>query len=307
MWDDRTDAILDGDLTAALAYVTPAGGAVVTPVAPIGLRDRQANVVTFTTSLGFGRKLDRIRNDPSVALAYHAREHGFADGDDYVLVQGRATVDERADGDRLDAEVRPAAARFMGPPKTGVFWDRWLQAYYQDRVPVDVAVERVVRWPDLRCAGEPSVVGEAPAESPAPQSPPKNGTGPRVDVDRAAERLRALPHVLLGFRGGDGLPVVVPVEVGDAGADGIELRATPGLLPAGGRRAGVLAHSYRAKLIGLATRQHTGWLEVDGGRAIYAPHTEQGFKAPANKTVLLLANGFMARRGLKKAQRQKAA
>ena len=62
-----------------------------------------------------------------------------------------------------------------------------------------------------------------------------------------------------------------------------------------------------AKLIGLATRQHTGWLEVDGGRAIYAPQTEQGFKAPANKTVLLLANGFMARRGLKKAQRQKAA
>jgi len=30
------------------------------------------------------------------------------------------------------------------------------------------------------------------------------------------------------------------------------------------------------------------------------------FKAPANKTVLLLANGFMARRGLKKARRAAA-
>src|SRR3954447_8269028 len=109
MWDDRIDAILAGDLTAALAYVTPAGGAVVTPVAPIGLRDRAANVVTFTTSLGFGRKLDRIRKDPSVALSYHAREHGFADGDDYVLVQGRAAVDERPHSGRLDTEVRPAS------------------------------------------------------------------------------------------------------------------------------------------------------------------------------------------------------
>jgi hypothetical protein len=33
-----------------------------------------------------------------------------------------------------------------------------------------------------------------------------------------------------------------------------------------------------------------------------APHTESGFRAPANKTVLLLANGFMARRDLKRAR-----
>jgi hypothetical protein len=72
------DGIIRGDLTAALAYVTPAGGAVVTAVAPIGLRDREARTVGFTTSLGFGRKLDRIKENPRVALAYHAREHGFA-------------------------------------------------------------------------------------------------------------------------------------------------------------------------------------------------------------------------------------
>jgi len=59
-----------------------------------------------------------------------------------------------------------------------------------------------------------------------------------------------------------------------------------------------MAHRYEAQLIGLETRQHTGWLD-DG---VYAPHTESGFRAPANKTVLLLANGFMARRGLKRAQ-----
>jgi Pyridoxamine 5'-phosphate oxidase len=91
-WDEEIDGILAGDLTAALAYCTPAGGAAVTPVAPIGLRDRDAGTVTFTTSLGFGRKLDRIERDPRIALAYHAREHGFSDSPRYVLVQGTATV-----------------------------------------------------------------------------------------------------------------------------------------------------------------------------------------------------------------------
>ena len=78
-WPDSVDEIIGGDLTAALAYVTPAGGAVVTAVAPVGLRDRAAGTVTFTTSLGLGRKLERIARNPRVALAYHAREHGFAD------------------------------------------------------------------------------------------------------------------------------------------------------------------------------------------------------------------------------------
>jgi len=150
-WSEADDEILAGDLTAALAYLTPAGGAVLTPVAPIGLRDRDAGTVTFTTSLGFGRKLDRIARNPRVALAYHARDHGFAAAPRFVLVQGTATYD---------------------------------------------------------------------------------------------------------------------------------------------------AHPDEAKLVGLETRQHTGWLH-DG---IYAPHTDNGFRAPANKTLLLLANGYMARQGLKKAR-----
>ena len=62
--------------------------------------------------------------------------------------------------------------------------------------------------------------------------------------------------------------------------------------------AGLLAHGFRAQLVGLDVRQYTGWLAED----IYAPHTEKGFRAPANKTLLLLANGFMARRGLKQAR-----
>ena len=121
-----------------------------------------------------------------------------------------------------------------------------------------------------------------------------------MDAGRAAKRLRAQPHVLLGYAGTDGYPMVVPVTVGAADANGIALE---GPLPGGGRRAGLLGHRFESKLIGLEAHQYTGWLQ-DG---IYAPHTESGFRAPANKTVLLLANGFLAKRGLKKARAAQAA
>src|SRR6185295_50626 len=101
------------------------------------LRDREAGTVTFTTSLGLGKKLERIERDPHVALAYHAREHGFASGTQYVLVQGTAAANRKPDRDYLEAEIGPAAERFMGPRKEGrLFWDRWLREYYSVRVPV---------------------------------------------------------------------------------------------------------------------------------------------------------------------------
>jgi hypothetical protein len=296
VWSDAEDAIIGGDLTAALAYLTPAGGAVVTPVAPVGLRDRDGGTVGFTTSLGFGRKLDRIKANPRVALAYHAREHGFAREPLFVLVQGEASYDANPDRATLMERVQPASARFVGQPRRGLFWDRWLSAYYADRVLVTVRVRRVITWPDLTCAGEPSSAGEPlPADEPESQAPPAKGTGPRVDGERAAQRMRKLPHLLLGYACADGHPMVVPVSAGAAEGAGIALS---GCLPPGERRAGMLAHRYEAKLIGLESRRYTGWL-ADGR---YAPHTEGGFRAPANKTLLLLANGFMAQRGLKRAR-----
>src|SRR5438105_8749272 len=133
---DTADEVIGGDLTAAVAYVTPAGGAVVTAVAPIGLRDRDAGTVTFTTSLGFGRKLERLRREPRMALAYHARDHGLSDRPEYVLVQGRATIVEAPDREYLDSVVQPADERFMRPPRRRVVWDRSPAVYFCDRVAV---------------------------------------------------------------------------------------------------------------------------------------------------------------------------
>ncbi len=291
LWPDADDEIIGGDLTAALAYCTPAGGAVATPVAPVGLRDRGAGTVSFTTSLGFGRKLDRIARNPRVALAYHAREHGFARSERFVLVQGHASFDPHPNPDVLAQIVRPASERFMGAAKTGRFWDWWLRAYYASRILVTVHVERVSSWPDLACRGVRDVAGrEVPDGPPASQRPPRGGTAPRVELAPAARRLRRLPHVLAAYVGADGFPEVVPVTLGRADPSGIALH---GPLPHGARRAGLLAHSYQPQLIGLRTVTHTGWLD----EGVYAPHTTAGFRAPPNKTLLLLANGFAARRG----------
>jgi hypothetical protein len=304
-WSDEIDAIFGGDLTAALTYLTPAGGAVATCVAPVGLRDRQAGWVGFTTSLGFGKKLDRIGRDAHVAMAFHAREHGTAHSQRYVLVQGRAEIVPDPDA-ALRTLVYDQAVHILGPVKRGrLFWDRWLREYYAVRVPVLVHLDRILTWPNLRCAGRPEVLGiPAPLEPPAPQNPPKGGTGPRLDSARAARRCRAKRHQLLAYRGADGYPVTIPVQVQEGGPDGMRLRAVPGLLPAGGRRAGLLAHSYRPQLIGLATRYHTGWLEADpDGTATYAPHTAAGFVAPPNKTLLLLSNGLLAKLGVRSARK----
>jgi hypothetical protein len=303
VWDDDVDAILAGDLTAALGYRTPAGGVVLQAVAPIGLHDRAAGTVGFTTSLGFSRKLASIARDPRVAMAFHAREHGFADAQLYVLVQGRArVVDRPSEEDR--ALIRTQAAKYLGPGREGLFWDRWLREYYDVRVPVHVDVDRIVVCPDLACAGPPRVIGEAlSASEPDPQRPPARGTGPRVDIARAHRRVRGTQHTLLGFAGADGRPVIVPVEIQDVDSRGLRLAAAAPL-PSGGRRAGLLGHSYRPQLIGLETRQYTGWLEVDeAGRALYAPHSEIGYRAPPNKTLLLLLNGLLAKRGVRAARK----
>ena len=111
-WPDAVDEVLDCDLTAALSYSTPAKGAVPSAVAPIGMHDREAGTVGFTTSLGFGKKLERIQQNPRVALAYHDREHGFASGSDVPqCVRVEHDADAVANDAERERERRRAAAR----------------------------------------------------------------------------------------------------------------------------------------------------------------------------------------------------
>lgn len=303
-WSDAVDETIRGDLVVAAAYLTPAGGAVVTSVATCGLDRRAEGVLGFTTSLGFGRKLEHIIREPRVALAFHTRRHGFCDSPLFVLAQGTASVELKPSRERLEAFV-PQAERYLGKTKRGPLWDRLLKEYYWERVFVDLAVKRLVVWPDLEARGGADVLGAVPFDAPLPQPAPATGTEPRLEVRRVARQIAKLPHQVIAFRGADGFPVVVPVHVTAHDRAGLSVRAADGLLPRGGRRAGLLAHDFGALLNGLTSRMLTGWLSVsDDGTASYAPFTSKGLAAPPLKDLLLVANGLFAKVGYRQAVRR---
>jgi hypothetical protein len=292
-WSDDVDEILTSDLAAAFAYLTPAKGVVISPMAPLGLRDREAGTVTVTTSQALWKKLERIRRNSGVALAYHAREHGLTEKPGFVLVQGRASFPTTADRAWLES-ITPEWERFLGP-RSGGLGGHMLDVYYWHRVAITIQVERIVAYPDDAAAGEPQLMGEPPAEPARPQEPPRGGTGPRIDATKVAAHARRLPHTLLGWCGSDEMPVIVPAAAVEAGDSGVQLRVPSGAVPEGGRRAGLTSHQFQPRMIGQEQRVHTGWLQSDGSdRAQYAPHTKAGYRLPRSKLAFTLASGSIA-------------
>jgi hypothetical protein len=301
-WPGEVDQILDGDHAVILAYVTPARGVVLAPVSNFGLHDRAAGVVTVNSSVGAWKKLDRIQRNPHVALAFHTRAHATHSRPEYVLVQGRATL-QRPVADYPSTVIenweRLEPWRDLGP-----IWKRWLRVYAL-RVEIRIAVERVTVWPELGCCGVPSTFGTPPpGEPPSPQSPPAKGTGPRIDPGRAARTAARLPVTLLGWVGSDGFPVVVPVEVGPAGEHGIRLDAPEGAVPPGGRRAGLTSHWFSRGVVGQRQQIHTGWMvgEPEGRTVTYSPHTKAAYRMPPSRFVYRTAVGMATRLGYRRAR-----
>jgi hypothetical protein len=313
-WPETVDEIFGGDQCVALGYVTPAQGVVLAPVTNFALHDRAKGTVGVNSSVGMWRKLEALRRNPRVALAFHTRAHGHGGPGhsaraEYVLVQGDATLSSLSDPEAWLQTIGENWERFSGESRdVGLLWERWLRAYHW-RVNVEIAVKRTIVWPDLACRGVPRVYGAPlPAEPPPAQRPPAKGTGPRVDHARAAKRARGLADVLLGWTDAGGYPVIAPVQVAGADERGILLTAPAGLIPPGERRAGLLAHEFSRHVVGQHQRKHTGWLTVHptGGadrQILYAPHTQSGYHLPPSRLLFKLAGGFVSRRGLREAKR----
>lgn len=306
-WPDSIDEIIGGDDVVMLAYATPANGVVLTPVTNFAMRDRAAGTFTVNSSVGAPKKLARMRSNPNVAIAFHSRAHARHERPEYVLLQGRATLSDPIP-DYPSAFLEDWER--VEPWRDVSGWrKRWLRVY-ATRVSIEIAVERLVVWPDLACTGKSDAVGaRLPGGDPGPQRPPGRGTGPRVDPTRTAARARSLPHVLLGWIGADGLPFVVPVKPEGVEAGTIALDAPSGLVPSGGRRAGLTAHRFARHAIGQHQRVHTGWLEADSAsdRVRYAPHTSASYRFPASELVFHLVAGGGTRWRYRCAQRATAA
>nr|WP_221383182.1 hypothetical protein [Actinoplanes polyasparticus] len=319
VWSDEVQSVFAGDLVAAAAYLTPAGGAVVIPVSPIGLVNRVAGSVAITTSLAFPRKLQRLSQEPRTAVAYHTRQHGFATSSRFVLAQGTAVIPDGPSPEHL-ALINEHADKFFGETPTGPFWDWALREYLEHRLVIDIPLSRVASWPLARrsgaswtdtdgstdASGPPEVSGTPWPLPPEPQEPPAKGTGPRVDTAKFARQAQKLPHQVLAFRGSDGFPVIAAVRVTGYSDRGLHVDAAPGVLPPGGRRSGFAAHAYRPQAAGVSCRIGTGWLEVTEGSAVWAPHTSGGFSSPPGKTFHLLGNGLLSKYLIAKMRRSGA-
>jgi hypothetical protein len=288
-WPESVDPIVDRDHVVMLAYATPARGTVLLPVTNFGIRDREAGTITVNSSVGAWRKLERMRRDPHVALAFHTRRHADHDRDEYLLVQGTANLSEPIPdypSTVIDHWERVEPWRDLNP-----LWKRWLRVYAL-RVAIEVRAERVVVWPGLDCSGTAEVHGPPPPPEPAPQSPPRKGMGPRIDHRRAARRAARLPDVLLGWIGADRFPTVIPVRIDGTADDGILLEAPKGLVPAGGRRAALTAHWFSRNVVGQNQRKHTGWLDTrPDGRLVYSPHTDSSYRFPPSPLLFRLVAG----------------
>ena len=196
-WDDNVDDIITGDAAVGFAYVTPAKGVVIFPMAPMGLRDREAGTITVTSSLGLPKKIARMRENPSVAIAYHAREHGFSTRPEYVVVQGTASVPEHPDRPWLES-ITPEWERFLGSTSRPVArsWPQHLllgTARDPDHGPSHPGVRRALPREGHR---------GAPPRGPGSTDPTQEGDGaPRPDhEDGGAHRPLAALAARLGRR-----------------------------------------------------------------------------------------------------------
>ncbi len=169
---------------------------------------------------------------------------------------------------RWPTTPQPSSSTGSGWSRGAIFeplWKRWLTIYAL-RVEVQIAVERVIVYPDISCRGSREVFGaELPAEPPPSQSPPAKGTAPRINQTRAARQAARLPNLLIGWVDTDGLPMVIPAEVSGSNDRGIVLDVPALTVPPGARRAGLTAHWFSHGVVGQRQNIHTGWMQAAPG------------------------------------------
>lgn len=284
---DHIADILRNDVCVALAYRTPAAGVVMTPVSTIGMFDPAAGTVATTSSFGNWKKMRRMQQDDRVAFVYHTRQHSSVGHPQVVVVQGRASFPDRATGSWATPGAEQRMHEFLPDRPTGRFM-RWVtREYYDQRVMITVAIERVI-----------VDAADLPAAPPS-QSAPANGTAARVRARKYRSRWDKSTDVLLGYVDSAGFPMA---HVVTATLDEDDVVVADPALPEGSRRAGLLAHWFAPRLVGQGSVVSTGWLQVDArGSARFSPHTASGYDLPPSMFMFHLAGGLAVKFGWRKA------
>ncbi len=206
------DEILGGDLAAGFAYLTPAKGVVITPMAPLGLRDRETG---HGDPLHLARALEEARPDPPQPRRRRrlprprARPHGSArlrpgPGPRVLRPEPRSRV-ARVDHARVGPVPRAAVDRSSWGARSTSTTGSGSRS--RSRSSASSPIRRPTPRACRRCSAR------IRRRRPTPQSEPKGGTGPAPGRRRRPRRTTSDCRTPWSAGAGPtSLPKVVPVR-----------------------------------------------------------------------------------------------
>jgi hypothetical protein len=248
-----------------------------------------AATIDITTGLGYPKKADDARRNPSVSLFFSDPTGSGLESGVRVLVQGTAEVDDQnldANRERYWRESwdKLPGIRKAHPPKPV----RGLFNWYYTRIYVKVRPERVFVWRDGDCSREPDVIGSHleevrsghSEEPPEPHEPPSGGAVPwDARIGQLGSRH---PDAVLSWVAPDGFPLSIRVRPEpDAVQSRVRLDPSPAGLPIVEGCACLTAHAHGPKFEWQENFQVRGDLVRDGDRWALVPHKlVGGFELP---------------------------
>lgn len=274
-----------------------------------------AETIDVTTGLGYPKKANDARANPSVSLFFSDHTgSGLADGR-RVLVQGTAEVDDRdldANRERYwrESGEKLPETKDMHPPA----FLRSLFAWYYARIYVKVRPERVFVWPDGDQSKPPEVIDSHVEEvrsghSEEPLEPHAEPTGGARAWDGRIDELGSrYETAVLAWVAPDGFPLSARVPVvPEPAMERIAIGHGPAGLPLTEGRACLTAHRHGEEFTWQENFQVRGDLVREGDSWALVPHKlVGGFELPKGRVATMRANFSKARRFHRTAKRELA-
>jgi hypothetical protein len=288
----EVQAVFDRFVTCEYTTIDSRGAPITWPVTPYYRPGDPC--IDVTTGLGYPKKANDARANPSVALLFSDPTGCGLEDAPMVLVQGTADVDDQdldANRERYEREAvekLPATKRML-PPKALRGWLNW----YFTRIYVHVRPERVYMWRSGDINAEPELwdahmeeVRSGHDEAPAGIHERPEG-GEDVWDERIDQLGQMYSTAVLSLVAPDGFPFSVRVPVVTdrqarrirIGAEAVGLPLQPGL-------ACITAHDHHPQFKWQRNFQVRGDLvEDESGWALHPHKLIGGFELPPGSTV----------------------
>ena len=252
--------------------------------------DPGGKCLDVTTGLGYPKKARDAERNPHVALLFSEALGSGLDTPPMVLVQGKATVDDRDLDRNRERYTREASAKLPGT--RGMQAPKPMQrlfGWYYNRIYVHVRPERVFVWAGGDVTVEPAVflADQEEVRSGHTEAPEVEHHRPDGGVNAWDPRLDQVQSAVLALEAPDGFPFAVRVPVRPDGARReVRLGADPVGAPLAPGLACLTVHSHSPDFTWQRNFQVRGDLARDAEGWYVAPHkVVGGFEQPPGSSL----------------------